>query len=129
MKFTKTEIDLCREIAEKHKKYYWRPFKYGTWYEYKNHPYLITSQPESEMSSEITILWTISECLEFLKKKINYFQLKFTRKKKFDKRFKFYYRKNWIKPVYYYGKTPLEALLKAVLAILEETSKENNARL
>ena len=112
MKFTKKEINLCKEIAKRYKKY----FKYGNWYEYKNDSFLITSQPQSEMSPEITILWTIFDCLGFLKKEINSFKLKFARGK-----FKFHYRKNWwIKSICYYGKTPLEACLKAVLSVLEE---------
>ena len=82
MNFTKEEISLCRELAKKHKErslHLNHYFKRGNWYEYRNTPYLITSQPQSEMSPEITILWTISDCLRFLKtkhsfqrKKINY---------------------------------------------------------
>lgn len=126
MKFTNAEIDLCKKIAEKYKeqsRHLNHHFKYGNWYEYKKDVFLITSQPQSEMSPEITILWTISDCLRFLKvkhsfqrKKINYFRLKFVRGI-----FKFHYWKNWAKPVCYRGKTPLEACLKAVLAVLEES--------
>ena len=118
MKFTKKEINLCKEIAKKYKeqsRHLDHHFKCGNWYEYKNNPYLITSQPQSEMSPEITILWTIFDCLGFLKRKVNSFKLKFVRGK-----FKFHYWKNWVKPVCYYGKTPLEACLRAVLSVLEE---------
>jgi len=118
MKFTKKEIILCREITKKHKeqsRHLNHYFKYGNWYEYMNNPYLVTSQPQSEMSPEITILWTIFDCLGFLKNEINSFKLKFVRGK-----FKFHYWKNWTKPVCYYGKTPLEVCLKAVLAVIED---------
>jgi len=131
MKPTKEEIDLLKQIAEKHRK----PIEYGDWYWHEidedvflhstkeKYPYVADAEHEY-----IIPLWTIFDCLEFLNKRgvaiENLHQPGW---------------KNWsilikhvsvlhIKDAKWTGKeleirsnkTPLEACLKAVLAVLEE---------
>lgn len=149
MKFTKEEISLCKQVAEKHRK----DIEYGDWvYTYKKEITLVISPigkldwsirnykvlPEQEgrgfycvheNKNEYIPLWTISDCLEFLKEKGGFIvnahddtgdsfsieietapgHWKGTRWLKTRKKF--------------IGKGLLEACLKAVLAVLEEEGK------
>jgi len=70
MKFTKEEISLCKQVAEKHIK----KVKYGEWYLLNGKPILCAYANEGfhkslEAENKITPLWTISDCLEFLREK------------------------------------------------------------
>ena len=127
MKFTKEERSLCKQVAEKHRK----EIEYGDWYidsrrkegyqtrlcEYQG------KQNFGKIYSEFTPLWTISDCLEFLRERAFYleglcqideceFQCAISEMddmgvvKHSKKRFE--------------GESELEACLKAVLAVLEE---------
>jgi len=155
IKFTKEEISLCKQIAEKHRK----EIRQGDWIlDSDNKPWLIsgvelwkscrpglentitydlepidrTQEPivvlEKEEIEKYPALWTISDCLEFLREKgFLYIEIS---SPEVDELF----GENWqvvikhkdgfpecsISYVIQYAKTPLEALLKAVLAVLEE---------
>lgn len=142
MKFTKKEISLCKQVAERHR----RKIKTGDWLldetgdvclaekikkEFATMFDVITISREvdsfssfryvSQGNPDITPLWTISDCLEFLKEKglewvdvrIHYPDTSVViwarRVKDLDQ------MKN-----YETGDTLLEACLKAVLTILKE---------
>ncbi len=120
MKFTKTEIDLCRQIAKKHKRF---PRK-GDW-EYndntketklKIYEYLGMANP---LTGEVNIflLWTIEDCLEFLREK-GFLGIQLLGSESWvlwaNK------EHGGIYEMLGDGKTPLEALLKAVLAVLKK---------
>jgi len=74
MKFTKEEISLCKQIGEKHRK----EVEYGDWFIMPADPHLfptiLESSPthklwKSEINKKAIPLWTISDCLEFLRKR------------------------------------------------------------
>ena len=131
-KFTKEEISLCKQVAEKHRK----EVEYGDWFIMPSDPHLFPTILEaspthklwkSEINKKAIPLWTISDCLEFLKKKkidCELFELSSERKEGFVRvtLWKTYAndRKYWFNKN---GKTPLEACLKAVLAVFEEKKK------
>ena len=130
MKYTQTEIKLCKEIAKKYRK----KIEYGDWYIWRlktwRNPdtfeppricgkYEIVDIPENETYIP---LWTLEDCLGFLREKRwlsyhfyptkqNQIELSIVRIP-----FKFTTSDHIIKV----GDTLLEACLKAVLAILEE---------
>ena len=128
MKFTKEEISLCKQIAGKHRK----EINLGDWIIQKNKTYpevvyciytddseLICTELEVIYKKNCIPLWTISDCLEFLREKgwlvrdlIEYegeFGTTFLHQSVSEEKF-----------INGDGKTPLEAFLKAVLAVLEE---------
>lgn len=112
--FTPEEIDLCRQIAVKYRK----EIKYGGWYFADNESHLYDSHFKEKFltpNTEIIPLWTISDCLEFLRRKYKSILIQ-------------YIWEGWsvtvsTEPSYhivsfkYDGETPLEALLCAVLAV------------
>jgi len=113
MRFTKEEISLCKQIAGKHKK----EIEYGDWY-LSNTVTLLNKfiHGTINMARQVRLclipLWTIEDCFEFLGEQFN----KLKRCKTiFEVELKFLGGRNW-----HEGKTPLEACLKAVLAVLEE---------
>ena len=118
MKFTKEEISLCEQVAEKYRK----EIKYGDWYYFKEKVHLIWAKPEPIMDDICIPLWTISDCLEFLGEKGRDtivieiepgWDVKcFAEKREVNKGYEHRVEGG--------GKTPLEACLKAVLAVLEE---------
>ena len=120
MKFTKEEISLCKQVAEKYKK----RVEYGDWYlnEKSNIPYLWKSIPPFKyIHKNIIPLWAISACLEFLRERCKDHVL-LIHEEDLDDDEEWYlwfdeYKETqqWDK-----GKTPLEACLKVVLAVLEE---------
>ena len=63
MKPTKEEISLCKQVAERHRK----DIEYGDWFEFKGDILLQKSMHRPEMSDRCTPLWTISDCLKFLR--------------------------------------------------------------
>lgn len=116
MKFTKTEIGLCRQIAEKHKK----EIQYGDWFiDPEGHEVVnINWRPEGDVP-----LWTIEDCLEFLREKsCSIILTLYPGEEQWNSGVEMWdedgdkvvFGHDWI------GETPLEALLKAVLAVLEE---------
>ena len=115
MKFTEEEISLCKQIAEKYK----RRIEYGSWYiNYDGDTRLKDFHGMGYRDEESTPLWTISDCLEFLKERE-------WRRQIIDKdgtgtAIKVYYDRGLQPPIIKNGKTLLEACLKAVLAVLEE---------
>lgn len=119
MKFTKKEISLCRQIAEKYK----RKIEYGDWYinfdeEVRLKEFFGVGYREEDCFS----LWTISDCLEFLREKMWHI-VALTDDAVFDEKFQYHCEitdDKFDKTIYKKGKTPLEACLKAVLDVLEE---------
>lgn len=74
MKFTKTEIDLCKKIKEKKKK----EVLYGDWFYSENFKEVVCNIPfinpirDREIlnrDKSATPLWTIEDCLGFLEEK------------------------------------------------------------
>ena len=151
MKFTKEEINLCKQIAEKHREkndkeakelkvglYIWQEFSKSVQIIYRldekeKDIYTIVPKTGSRKllywnnleGGWLTPLWTISDCLEFLEKKglLDDWSI--------DKEWDEDANQTgnicfWWKPSpkgkdrYTLGKTPREACLKAVLAVLEE---------
>ena len=120
MKFTKEEISLCEQIAEKHIK----KVKYGEWYLLNGKPILCAYANEGfhkslEAENKIVPLWTISDCLEFLRKKCQDHVL-LIHDKEDDVEWFLWMDEYKETQQMGKGKTPLEACLKAVLAVLEE---------
>jgi len=144
MKFTKEEISLCKQIAGRYRK----DIEYGDWYiepgtqkgvllwDYEDTPYFVGDQ-----CSDTVPLWTISDCLEFfINSEIirsweayeandiepeevdrgDYFGCNISYIRYVDKSEKGDMKQPVIDLMQLRGKTPLEALLKAVLAALEE---------
>ena len=114
MNFTKEEISLCKQIAEKHRK----KVGHGDWY-LLNKALVLSVFPVSNekdfYSVRVIPLWTISDCLEFFEKK------------GFQTFLIMELAKGWGCDGYLgnkiysgEGNTILEACLKAVLAVLEE---------
>jgi len=124
MKFTKDEISLCKQVAEKHRK----AIKYGDWfYSKKAKLYWVWEKTftRTDNLDNHFPLWTISECLEFLeRRKI----LDWSIDKDLDKNGKltgnvcFWWelKSKKFEDNYTLGKTTLEACLRALLAVLEE---------
>lgn len=118
MKFNKEEISLCKQVAEKHRK----EVEYGGWYiSYDKEIRLKTFFGTGFEEEKSIPLWTISDCLEFLREKgsewvdirIHYpdtVVVEWAKRAK-DVNLMENYRT---------GDTLLEACLKAVLAVLEE---------
>jgi len=127
MEFTKEEISLCKQIAKKHRKEIARGDYYVGWRDKKNRQVLALSHEVFTFESLIP-LWTMSDCLEFLRKK-DFLYIEIS-SPGVDELF----GENWqvitkhkdtptdcsIAYVIQYANTPLEACLKAVLAVLEE---------
>ena len=126
MKFTKEEISLCKQVAEKHRK----DIKYGDWYWSNSHNKPLIAIAGGFKANEqkhfgVFKIWTISDCLEFMKSKSFYGSIS-----NVGSYYETYYKKMIIgendedKSIKVYSgivKTPLEACLKAVLAVLEES--------
>ena len=120
MKFTKEEISLCKQVAEKHRK----EIIFGVWFhdlEDPEHlPFLWCNLTDELKRKSAVPLWTISDCLEFLE----------------ERGWDAYDMSSWggdasmkivhIKPgetskqFGFRSTTLLKACLKAVLAVLEE---------
>lgn len=129
MKFTKEEIRLCKQVAGRHRK----PLEYGDRYlaipknkkaveEICLYDAKIDENSLVFSSDIITtvLLWTISDCLEFLRKNIGvWYELKgITHGPPYNEPMKdFIFRAYKIET---FAKTPLEACLKAVLAVVGE---------
>ena len=131
IKFTKEEISLCKQVAERYRK----DISDGDWIYHEPHnnyflvvQYVIlqyqlqTQKWFDELNAEhrkMNIpLWTISDCLEFLREKMFTYTLHFITKERGYECILF--KGHQRKPQILIGKTPLEPCLKAVLAVLEE---------
>ena len=139
IEFTKEEISLCKRVAERHRK----EIERGDWVLYGKDEIRLAERIKvnlelndiiwigdndstgvvSQNNSEVTPLWTISDCLEFLKARIFYGSISDV-----GSYYEAYYKKVIvgendedlsIKVQSGTCKTPLEACLKAVLAVLE----------
>ena len=119
MRYTKEEISLCKQVAEKHKKKVGR----GDWY-LLNNILVLSVFPVGEekafysaSSGRIILLWTISDCLGFLRGKYAHVHIN-----THPKACECYIGQSGGQGTHdsFSGKTPLEACLKAVLAVLEE---------
>lgn len=128
MDFTREEIKLCKQVAGKHRK----PIEYGDWYYSKHLKEVLLQSPfinvvrDREIinrDKNIIPLWTISDCLEFLEEKERSYRLENSNTHAYGK----YYFACFMPSnhpdrrhgIYKYGKSVLEACLKAVLEILE----------
>jgi len=130
MKFTKEEISLCRQVAEKHRK----EIKEGNWIstdegiELIGSPYFYLEGEKKELHKSVSgflrgkylgkwfPLWVISDCLEWLNQansfKTQLYNTKwnwYCKTRRYEIGAKEYFAK---------GKTPLEACLKVILAVL-----------
>ncbi len=148
MKFTKEEIALCKKIAEKHRKeidegdwvvLYWESKIGESWVFSVDHierddktdkPICIKKwDGDHKMMSigfdEVLLLWQISDCLEFFQERALYLDgLSQIDEEEYMciicETDELGVVKNQASVKTLEGKTPLEALLKAVLAVLEE---------
>lgn len=116
MRFNKEEIALCKKIAEKYRKV----IEYGDWYFTKG-------KARNEADSDYLVqpyfpLWQISDCLEFLKEK-KWRLLDLVNDMFIGKKYSYHIRildENYEKAHIFSKETVLEALLKAVLIIVEK---------
>lgn len=130
MKFTKEEISLCKQVAEKCKK----EIEYGDWFLRNDTKFehtlflridkdmiagyiqgeIVVMDDMSNVDMKKAIpLWTISDCLEFLQEEEDVIELVIT-----GKHLRWFCR--WENREMRSGKTPLEACLKAVSTVLED---------
>lgn len=129
MEFTKEEISLCKQVAEKYRKY----IEYGSWFLNAwgkvscacgySYPVNRPVRRENENPKWIA-LWTISDCLEFLAERglwiIGFQQDEDEWSVGFAETDELGMRALEETQKWTDGETPLEACLKAVLAVLEE---------
>ncbi len=128
MNFTPEQINLCKQIAEKYRK----EMQYGDWYWHEceptlENPFLWTTKDMYAYATGekkyILPLWTVSDCLEFLKSRIFYGSISDVGA---------YYEASYKKVVIGENdedksilvgsgvcETPLEACLKAVIEVLK----------
>ncbi len=134
MKFTKEEISLCKQVAEKHRKSIikgdWLLWDriipkeivlvHDTFYTEEGNEKTIGILTEQELlgGGEVIPLWTISDCLEFLREK-RYKAIRFNEHEG-GVGVSVFPENEFELGEGEYGKTPLEACLKVVLAVLEE---------
>ena len=128
IKFTKEEINLCKQIAEKDRLL--KLAKEGDWIRNEY------GEPSTELATNEYLgfvlrfvdvkhwfpLWTISDCLEFLREK-EWHIVALTDDAVFDEKFQYHCEITDYKFDKHHsssGKTSLTACLKAVLAVLEE---------
>lgn len=130
MKFTPEEISLCKKIAAKHE----GEVEVGDWLDFENGLYLVTEIVKTPEKVDVYVtdfrvaisadddfipLWTISDCLEVLREKCQDHVLLIHDKE--DEVEWFLWMDEYKKTQQMgRGKTPLEACLKAVLAVLED---------
>ena len=117
-KFTPTEIDLAKKIAEKEGK----EIEYGDCFAFLDNIHLMLSKDKPEMHDVAVPLWQEHDCLEWLRKKVSgthLISLEIPHEKEracciFDPSVSD--QREYI----YLGKTLLEALLRAILEILSD---------
>ena len=114
IELTKKEIRLCRQVAEKHRK----SIKYGDWLLNEGGFVKVWPYRHNCKRIELIPLWTISDCLEFLKEKKWRFCGGNENNQKCIWWFAFTNSKQFPFDIHEEGKTVLEACLKVVLAAL-----------
>ena len=118
IEFTKEEISLCKQVAEKHRK----EMREGDWIAHVNsdEPNLVRDKESIPyLNNEFQVpLWTISDCLEFLEKEG--FNQDFHFKRFKNGNWSFTAEDNKYKKVRGEGETKRASCLKAVLAVLVE---------
>jgi hypothetical protein len=127
MKFTKEEISLCKQVAKKHRKV----IEYGIhlYDEFKDFGFVYVDTYFQRLNiaktpNDYIQIWTVSDCLEFLRDRCKDHVLLIHEEGLEDDEEWYLWldeykeTQQWDK-----GKTPLEACLKAVLAVLEEVGK------
>lgn len=119
MNFTREEVSLCKKIALRARK----KLIYGDWWKGTGEDIFLMNIPGEilhpvDQHKDIIPLWTISDCLEFLRKKPGLHTLEITGD---YHRLRWHVISNWT-DIAEEGETPLEAFLKAVLAVIEEKS-------
>jgi hypothetical protein len=124
-KFTKKEISLCRQVAEKHRKDIEKSDMY--FYQDEIHLWSMPFKQTKDIvtTDEIIPLWTISDCLEFLRERCQDHVL-LIHDEGDEKEWWLWMDEYTETQQVGSGKTPLEACLKAVLAVLEEGKSEQN---
>ena len=134
-KWSKEEVSLCKQVAEKHRK----DVSKGDWWHrnkgnYPTEIVLVQRSGSADLFNDINKharlhshgfpLWTISDCLEFLREKDYRLCLGTEERTSQIWTFSFVNMNKHLNDNFYItgnGKTPLTACLKAVLAVLEET--------
>jgi len=121
IKFTKEEVNLCKQVAKKHRK----RIDDGDWYlryDYDEPDVYLEGMDDDKAVAKSIPLWAISDCLEFLREQ-EWHIVALTDDAVFDEIFHYHCEITDYKFDKHHsssGKTPLEAYLKAVLAVLEE---------
>jgi len=126
--FTATEIDLCKKIAEKGLMV---NMKKGDWYwseDWKAKELIIAGMTiKNQKLMKCFKLWAVSDCFEWLKERSYILRLSYQKdlmKKDIEIPNETYNGEYISREIfirgYYFMEKPLEALLRAVLAILEE---------
>ncbi len=127
MKFTEEEISLCTQIAEKHRK----KIEYGDWYAdqvlvmnqetRKGDPMPIVVLCTNKFGKSIgeVPLWTISDCLEFLRERCED-HVFLSHDEDDDEEWYLWFDEYKKTQQMGKGKTLLEVCLKVVLTVLEE---------
>lgn len=122
MKFTKEEISLCKQVAEKYRK----KIEYGDWFiNIKSGDVPFLYQYGCQYSGNF-VLWTISDCLEFFKERAIYLEsLCRTDECEYMCAISETDDLGLVRGTArsFEGETLLEACLKAVLAVFEEEEK------
>ena len=124
IEFTKEEISLCKQVAEKHRK----DIEYGDWYWSNSHNKPLIAIAGGFKANEqkhfgVFKIWTISDCLEFLRERAFYLEgLCQVDECEYECDVSEMDDMGLVRHTkrHFEGKTPLEACLKAVLAVLEE---------
>lgn len=127
MKFTKEEVSLCKQVAERHRK----DIEYGDWMIIEGDPHVVPTlfigQDFPKTKRTMLPLWTITDCLGFLKEKGYRVRLDedkdvelINKTIELDPFSVSCYGHKSKRSFFRYGKTLIEACLKAVLAVLEE---------
>ena len=71
MELNGTEVDLINQIEKKYRK----EINYGNWYEFKGQLYLYRVKGGNLRASDCIPVWTVSDCLEFLKNRNYYYSI------------------------------------------------------
>jgi len=123
-KWSKEEISLCKQVAEK----YIKPMEYGDWWNDRKKETLLVSIKKWIMSEDIVKeemfpLWTISDCISWLREKGFYLSINTLGEYWTCLAYKhiFNEKDKDIGPrIFFQEQTLLSVLLKIILAVFEE---------
>lgn len=120
--YSKEEINLCRQVAEKYRK----EIVFGDWYSDYRDDSIGLYQHEKPLKDRDKVfpLWTISDCLKWLKERyddVDVGSIQGEWEVQVHDAYDRVHHPEFLEDVR--GKTPLEACLKAVLAVVEEKKK------